>query len=115
MFGYPFTTNDINSFDALGVGAWFLVWPLWILTCLASTMGLVVYLSITAPASAQGTSQFSSNVLSSGMRSARTPVVVTLTRALRTWATSRTWKAHGVGLVLDTAAFILWAGLIVCE
>lgn len=114
LFGYGFHTKNINSFDDPNVRWNFVLWPLWLILCLACTLALTIILALTGPDAAQDVSD-SRSPSTMPSESANTPVLQVLARAARngivTWAT----KGHQRALFVDSLSFIMWVGLIVCK
>ena len=117
MFMKPFRTGDINSFDVDGADKKFLVWPLWILTCLGSTLGLVIFLSVTAPSSSLHLASHKSSsapVLQLAPTTSNQSSVMMILMVLRSWLVKRVSHPEAT-LAVNSLVFAFWAILIACK
>ena len=110
FFLYPFMTRNINGDDAK-----FVVWPLWLLFSLGSTLGLTIILALSSPERAHDPiTRQSTHSISDG-NSATTPVlrqfVSIAVQAIPSWK-DRTNVFIFLG---NLFSFILWCIFLACK
>ncbi|KAL4247912.1 hypothetical protein ABKN59_006787 [Abortiporus biennis] len=107
LFLYPFTTGQIN------IGRSYIVWPIWLLACLFSTIGLSIMMAITSPSRAgYNSSALSAVPLSEDTVSPPFPILETV---FIWYQRIPSWKERDRLLLwcFNTIAIIIWALLIV--